>query len=320
MRLVPITDCCFEWNKFAFMRMEDGTIQGVDFQNGRMRGFDNMHDYVSNLQNGECYMPGCQEPIAEYHHVLPRSRRGSDRPENIVGLCKECHRRVHLGEMSVVGRSGESAPFAGLSVLNQAVPRIYQELVDLFGEGHVSVCSGYDTKGAREYLGLGKDHDLDGLAIIVACTGWLDVSGVSGCHCCVLHRFRRHDRAIVHRQCERLYKFEGRVVAKNRKPRFEQPKRYPALCDANFSREKISRLVAVRSDRPKNDLNRVLPGAVFDVEGYGRLVMTGQQNKGTRYLFNGQIVFPDGKNHSIDIKKCHLVRYNSGIVFIGTKQ
>jgi hypothetical protein len=221
--------------------------------------------------------------------------------------------------MTVVGRSGESAPFAGLSVLNQAVPRIYQELVKLFGEGHVSVCSGFDTRGAREYLGLDKDHDLDGLAIIVACTGWLDVSGVSDCHCCVLHRFRRHDRAVVKHQRERSYKLDGRIVAKNRKPRFEQPKRYPALSDANFSREKISRLVAVRSKRSKNNLNRVLPSAVFDVEGYGCLVMTGQQNKGTRYLFNGQIPFPDGKNRSIDIKKCHLIRHNSGIVFTGTK-
>ena len=81
--------------------------------------------------------------------MLPRSRRGSDRPENIVGLCRGCHERVHLGELSVVGRSGESAPFAGLSVLNQAVPRIYQELVKLFGEGHVSVRQ--SEKETRKY-------------------------------------------------------------------------------------------------------------------------------------------------------------------------
>ena len=316
MRLIPITNCCFEWNKFAFMQMEDGTIQGVDFQNGRMRGFANMHDYVSNLQNGVCYMLGCQEPIAEYHHVLPRSRRGSNRPENIVGLCKECHERVHLGELSVIGRFGESAPFAGLSVLNQAVPRIYQELIRLFGEGRVSVCSGFDTRGAREYLGLGKDHDLDGLAIIVACMGWLDISGVSECHCCVLHRFRRHDRAVVKAQRERSYKLDGRVVAKNRWPRFEQPKQCPALSGAGLSREDVSRLVVVRSKRSYNDLGRIMPGAVFDVEGYGACVMTGQQSRGRSLLFKHQIVDSNGKPIAMSKKKkCKLVRHNQGIIF-----
>ena len=316
MRLVPITDCCLEWNKFAFMQVEDGTIKGVDFQNGRMRGFANMHDYVFNLQNGVCHMPGCQEPIAEYHHVLPRSRRGSNRPENIVGLCEKCHERVHLGKLSVVGRFGESTPFAGLSVLNQAVPRIYQELVSLFGEGHVSVCSGYDTKGARKYLGLGKDHDLDGLAVIVACTGWLDISGVSECHCCVSRRFRRHDRAVVKAQRERSYKLDGKIVAKNRKPRFEQPKQCPALSGAGLSREDVSRLVVVRSKRSYNDLGRIMPGAVFDVGGYGACVMTGQQSRGRSLLFKHQIVDGNGKPIAMSKKKkCKLIRHNQGIIF-----
>ena len=190
----------------------------------------------------------------------------------------------------------------------------------MFGEGRVSVCSGFDTKGARECLGLGKDHDLDGLAVIVACTGWLDVSGVSDCHCCVLHRFRRHDRAIVKAQRERSYKLDGRVVAKNRKPRFEQPKEYSALCNAGLSREDVSRLVVVRSRRSYNDLGRVMPGAVFDVGGYGYCVMTGQQSRGRSLLFRYQIVDSDGKPIAMSKKKkCKLIRHNQGIIFTNYK-
>ena len=316
MRLVPVTDCCLELNKFAFMRMEDGTVRGVDFRNGRMRGFASMHEYVSCLQGGVCHMPGCQAPIEHYHHVLPRSKGGSDRPENIVGLCEDCHRRVHLGELRVIGLEGERKPFAAVSVLNQAIPSIYRELVNLFGEGHVRMCSGYETKLARERLGLGKDHDVDGLAIIAACMGWGELRGAGSCHCCSVRRFRRHDRARVQTQRERTYRLDGRIVAKNRKPRFEQPKSCSALSEAGLSRGEVSQLRVTPSKRSYNDLGRVMPGAVFEVEGHGVCVMTGQQNNGTRYFFNGQVIFPDGKTRSIAAGRCRQLAHNRGVTYI----
>lgn len=37
-----------------------------------------------------------------------------------------------------------------------------------------------------------------------------------------IRQFRRHDRQLVKAQRERTYKLDGVIVAKNRKPRFEQ--------------------------------------------------------------------------------------------------
>lgn len=68
-------------------------------------------------------------------------------------------------------------------------------------------------------------------------------------------------------QHERVYKLDGKVVAKNRKPRFEQPKGMPALSTSGLSREEVSRLRVVPSYRSHNDLSRVLPGALYEVDG-----------------------------------------------------
>lgn len=56
--VLPVTDWCLEYNRFAFMKMEDGSIKGVDYQNGRMKHYDSVNKYVYFLQNGMCAVCG----------------------------------------------------------------------------------------------------------------------------------------------------------------------------------------------------------------------------------------------------------------------
>ncbi|MBQ6519934.1 MAG: RRXRR domain-containing protein [Anaerolineaceae bacterium] len=136
-KLLPVKSWCLEMNKFAFMRMEDGTVRGVDFQNGRMKGYKSVDDYVYALQNGKCAC--CGKPMDDVHHIIPRSKGGSDGPDNRIGLCDECHHKVHTGELDLE-KVGMSQKYGALSVLNQAVPFIYQGLVERFGEDNVFIC------------------------------------------------------------------------------------------------------------------------------------------------------------------------------------
>ncbi len=49
-----------------------------------------------------CRAKGCgRTRFLELHHVLPRARGGSNRPENLVTLCSACHRLLH--ERGLVG-------------------------------------------------------------------------------------------------------------------------------------------------------------------------------------------------------------------------
>lgn len=43
----------------------------------------------------QCTWPGCNRLAADLHHVALRSHGGSDESNNLIGLCKPCHRRVH---------------------------------------------------------------------------------------------------------------------------------------------------------------------------------------------------------------------------------
>lgn len=42
-KFLPITDVAIEINRFAFLSLEDPSISGVDFQNGPLKGYDDLN-------------------------------------------------------------------------------------------------------------------------------------------------------------------------------------------------------------------------------------------------------------------------------------
>ena len=41
----------------------------------------------------ECEKAGRLTPATEIHHIIPLAQGGTDRDENLMGLCKSCHSR-----------------------------------------------------------------------------------------------------------------------------------------------------------------------------------------------------------------------------------
>ena len=301
-RILPVTDWTLEANRFAFMWMEDGSIRGIDFQNGRMKGFDSPEGYVSYLQDGRCAF--CGGKIEHYHHIRPRSEGGSDLPENLVGVCLSCHRKIHTGVLDT-SMAGLKKKYAALSVLNQAIPYIYEGLVNMFGEENVRVCQGYDTASARELLGITKDHPEDAVCIAAMLFHTDAVQDETGAFEVV--QFRRHDRAIINSQRERTYYLDGKAVAKNRKPRFEQ--RGKALSSLCLPREDVSRLTVKKSRRYYNNPGRLMPGAEITYEGT-RHIVTGQLSGGQYFRVYG------GGTKNVPASKCRVIRKNVGLVYV----
>ena len=308
---LPVKGWCMEVNRFAFMQMEDGSVKGIDFQNGRMKGYDSVEEFVFARQGGVC--PFCGKPIDDYHHVIPRSQGGSDGPENRIGVCKECHKKIHQGELNEDLR-GVLKRYGALSVLNQAIPYIYEGLVERFGEENIYLCSGRETKMVREEAGLAKDHDLDALCISYAAAGILPKEPEVQCY--EVRQFRKHDRTKVKAQTERTYKLNGETVAKNRRPRFEQKglalsQWYEKAVDTYGKKEAdrmLSSLQVRKSYRRYNDTDRELPGAIIR---YGNKVgiLTGQQNNGYYYTVSGIT----GRLKASD---CEILKHNPGLVYM----
>jgi hypothetical protein len=58
---------------------------------------------------GFCQVPGCSRAAVHAHHVVWRSRGGTDDPENLVSLCAAHHLHgIHAGYIRVSGRAPDA--------------------------------------------------------------------------------------------------------------------------------------------------------------------------------------------------------------------
>ena len=209
-RYLPITDIAIEVNRFAFMQMENPDISGVDFQNGPLKGFDDVKAAIREQQNSKCLM--CKNDISDFHHIVPRSKGGSDTMQNQAGLCPKCHVKVHTDQTFKKKledkKSGLLKKYGALSALNQAIPFICKGFLEEYGEGHVHFCTGKETSLIRSSLGYEKTkdnqmHEVDAYCIGLASLGIEDIKSQSFANTYKIKQFRRQDRSIIHHQTER---------------------------------------------------------------------------------------------------------------------
>ena len=298
---LPVDTWALETNSFAFMQLENGNTHGTDFQNGKLKGFRNVKDYILRVQDGKCLC--CGKEMKHRHHIVPQYRNGSDGWYNLAGLCEDCHRKVHTGKLSLAS-VGEKKRYAGTSVLNQAVPYIVAELTELLPE--LLTCTGKDTHDCRKRFSIPKTHADD--AVCIAAYGASAVTVKDAVPVYVVQQFRRHDRAHIKCQRERTY-YSGRtLIAKNRRSRYEQA--CLSLAETGLSRQEISRLMAKKSMRYYNNTNRLMPGAEFFCNG-SRYIMTGQLSDGAYLRAAGQ--------GAVNFKRsdCRIVKENRGLIYLG---
>lgn len=321
---LPITDIAIEINRFAFMQMENPDASGVDFQNGQLKGFDDVKAAISEQQHGKCLM--CKNDIEHFHHIIPRSKGGSDTIQNHAGLCKKCHAKVHTDDEFQTKlkdkKEGLIKKYGALSALKQAVPFICKELIKIYGTEHVHFCTGKDTSLIRSSLGYEKTkdnqmHEVDAYCIGLAAIG-ADKSKLPGFNNVFkIKQFRRQDRSIINYQRERTYYLDGKKIATNRKPRFEQKggtlsdwySEQVKLKGKEYTDKLTGRITVKKSTRGYNSKDRVMPGTVFYYNGK-RLVMTGQLTGGKYYRAYG-----DTKTN-YPVNKCQIYKHNEGLVFV----
>ena len=187
---------------------------------------------------------------------------------------------------------------------------------------NVYITDGRATARLRKQLSLPKTHAIDAWCIAAS---RIDVSEMSEetltmvgeSEPYMLKQFRRQNRANINNQRERTYKLEGKVVAKNRKARFEQKEdslegwfNKQAQTLGEKAAEKLrSNLTVTKSTRYYNTPGRVMPGATFLYEGK-RYVLASQQGRGKYY----NAVGISGK--SFPSKDCESLTHNNGIAYL----
>ena len=305
-KLLPVSHIVIELNKFSFMKLDNPNIKNYEYQKGKLYGYKDVYEAVDDMQNGHCLM--CKNDIEHYHHIVPRSQGGSDTLDNLAGLCVKCHRKIHTDanfkEKITQKQKGLIKKYGALSVLNQIMPELINTMASILP---TYITTGYETKKTRKRLNLEKQHHIDAWCIAVSI---LDQTPETPVFNLVyqIKQFRRHNRQRIHAQTERTYYLNGKAVAKNRKPRFE--KVGPALSDLRdaVGEKVISELTVKKSYRRYNNLERIMPGAVFIHEDK-EYVLTAQHS-------NGAYLHGYGSDKYFRSKDCKIIKQNEGLVFV----
>lgn len=302
MRFIPINHISIELNKFAFMRLDDPSVHGKQFQNGPLKGYDNdVKAAVCDMQKGKCLL--CGKEIEAYHHVVQRHKNGSETIRNRVGLCDRCHKAVHTDETTCRNLQkktiGLFKQYDALGVLNQIIPALIERLNELFP---VNITSGWKTKLFREKHGLEKQHHID--AYCIACSEHKNGNTFIPGACYMIRQFRRHNRQCYKREMvNRKYLLADKIVATNRHKAYEQ--KSDSLKEYINQGGRTDQLIIKPHPPIMNDMTRFFPGTAM---AYGN------EPKIVTKRAEGRYYFTDGTY--VPIKKAVKLLNNTGLVFV----
>ena len=187
-RFANITTCSFEAVRFDTQLMDNPNIEGIEYQQGTLFGFE-LREYLLDKYKHTCqYCNGeSGDDILEREHKQPKSRGGSDKLSNSTLSCYTCNRakgamtpeewlekvqakkrksKLDMARIEGIQRvidgkiSGSDRYCAWANATRKAEERT---LFSMFGE--VECASGGRTKFNRTTLGLPKEHCIDALCV-----------------------------------------------------------------------------------------------------------------------------------------------------------
>ena len=193
--ILPVRKIVVEIGKFDSQKLKNPDIEGEQYQQGTLAGWENLKAYAKWRDGGKCRVCG-KSPRTdanvrlEVHHIIRRADGGTDVPENVVTLCEECHKAHHTGERKLKFR--RPPMHKGEAHMNAMRKQIEAIFILVYGcEMPVQFTYGYKTAMERRGHGIEKSHANDAYCI-------------AGNFCAerneynrYLHRFvRRHNRSL----------------------------------------------------------------------------------------------------------------------------
>ena len=160
-KILPIKDLILETGKFDTQLMEKPWLQEHRwaYQKGVNYGYANAREHALVRDRYTCQCCGKKNCRLEVHHIVFRRNGGSDRLENLITLCEDCHKAVHLGEVELKLKGKRKSTFryaTQMSIIRSMLLKKYSDAIETFG---------FVTKANRENLGLNKDHYIDACVI-----------------------------------------------------------------------------------------------------------------------------------------------------------
>lgn len=90
--LLPNPQLHIEVGKFDTAKMINPNINGVDYQQSQTYGFYDERYFVFARDNYTCQVCSkSKDKILQMHHIIYRSNGGTDRADNLITVCTDCH-------------------------------------------------------------------------------------------------------------------------------------------------------------------------------------------------------------------------------------
>lgn len=222
-QFLPISGIVLEWNNF---HPKNSNLQEVDDAENSSQRHRSNKEYIWEKQEGKCLL--CGDSIEQYHHIVPRSKGGSNSVKNVVGLCSKCHVEVHKDEKEKdkLARltTGQRQKFK-VELLKRVMPQLIEGLKDLCEKGNFTfeLTSGPMTYRTRNAIGAAKGHAVDAYCAILGKAGKVFPSQLivpTVVH--NLNRYKKKSANIIIRKHNREYSDGDKVVATNRGRRIDQ--------------------------------------------------------------------------------------------------
>lgn len=323
--MLPITKVVVEYARFDNHKLSNPEVEGIGYQQGRMQGCSNEHEYVLVRDKHSCQLCEKTKVPLRVHHVIWRSQGGSDLPENLVTLCLACHDRVHKkpkvdAQVKELFQSMKKR-FTPASILNTIMPGFYEWLTKQFKS--VQMAFGYETKTKRWKGELWKAHYVDAYLASLEMEAVQKQEMKEKLDECLVYefkQFRRHNRQLIHARRDRNYyekkekskkKEKDKIVAKNRHKRTGQQTASLPEYVLERGEKCLGRLRVERGRkvvRTKKENYKV--GDVVLQEDHTLGVVTGSGH-------NGYSVMLYGLKKYVVAAKCKPLLRNCGLVCIG---
>ena len=260
---------------------------------GKLPG-ESRKEFVRRKCGRKCLLCGAAD--VELHYLKPLKELGTDLPENLACLCRECRRRVHFGQAEL-GLKGKDR--RALGVVNTA-SALLRSLFVRQVSAHLAI-----EKNSKDPL-VGAFSAATGLDPIVS--SFVERR---------LRQFRRHRRQIVHAVRDRLYRIDGKIAARNRNRRTDQKElswnEYRKLHPKDVARvEVVPAKKLVRRGRTD-----VRPGNVYRFGDFV-FVAEGSQNRGS--LIHSRSLKETVSRTYVSRSKVERLVYSEGIVAVDARE
>ena len=162
--ILPIKNIIVETASFDIQKIKNSEISGREYQEGEQLGSWNVREYVlcRDGHTCQCCHGKSGDKILNTHHIESK-KVGGDAPNNLITLCKTCHKGYHDGKIQLPPHIKRGIKFKDAAFMGIMRWSFFNKLKEKYQNVHMTF--GYITKNTRIKNKLPKDHYIDARCI-----------------------------------------------------------------------------------------------------------------------------------------------------------